>query len=221
MLTPTLLAVILVLCTPFASAVPFGDLNFESAAVPDPGPYFDYLEWASVAPRWSHSSGDDTGWVYYYHPHVGCSQWFMLVDQYTSGLSPLSGKYSLALQSGGQYSYDTHPWVNAFISLSGYFPYSAHEIRLKATGNFGVYVNNTRIPMYGGGSSWSGDISAYAGQIAIVKIQNEDVYDEEWYLHTPVLLDDIQVPLVPEPSGFLTLAMSLIGSGLLIRRKRA
>ncbi|HET6453836.1 MAG TPA: hypothetical protein VFI02_05480 [Armatimonadota bacterium] len=221
MLTRTLLAVILVLCTSFAFAVPFGDLNFESAAVPDPGPYFDSLEWASVAPRWSHSSGDDTGWVYYYHHHVGCSQWFMLVDQYTAGYSPLAGNYSLALQSGGLYSGDTHPWVNAFISISGYFPYSASQIRLKATGNFGVYVNNTRISMFGGGSSWYADVSAYRGKNATVRIQNEDVYDEEWYLHTPVLVDDIQVPLVPEPSGCLILAMSLIGSGLLIRRKRA
>jgi hypothetical protein len=221
MLTRTLLAVILILVVSVSCPAAFTNLNFEQGTVANPGPTAQRLEWALGAPGWSHSAGDDTDPMYYYRPHVGCSQWFMLVDQYTAGLSPLSGSYSLALQSGGLYSYDYVPWVNAFISQTGRVPTYVRSIRLKATGDFGVYLNGNPIPLaYYGSNTYGGDISGYAGAMVTLKIQNNNDGGEEWYLDPPVVVDDIQFIPVPEPSGCLTLAMSLIGSAFLIRRRR-
>lgn len=78
-----------------------------------------FLDWATWSPGWSHSSGSDTGVLYYEYSHLGVSQWYLLVRNPGSlnyG-SPLAGNYSLAMRSGYQSGNDINaPWVNAYLS---------------------------------------------------------------------------------------------------------
>lgn len=144
----------------------FTNLDFESA---DLNEYSTNPSWNVAAPGWSHSDGDDTLGVYLDSGHVGISQVFSLVTRY-----PFSGQISFRFSSGwfDNQSYDS-PFVQAFISQTGLIPSDSETIRLLATGPFKVYVANVEIPMrLLGNTQWVGNVGAFAGQVAELKIVN-------------------------------------------------
>ncbi len=180
----------------------FINLNFERATGVPTTPGLAFLDWSTAAPGWSHSTGSDTSWVYWWAEHLGTSQYYLLMDASSPYYAPgtqLAGKYSLAFASGHENSADpTSPWVYAFISQTGTIPVGTLSLRMLATGPFQVTVGSVSILMYSlGGNSYGGDISSFAGQTAAVTIMNTATWE-----HTPTVVDNISFSTiaVPEPS---------------------
>ena len=186
----------------------FANLDFERARVLVNDPAFGALDWNVAAPGWGHSSGSDTSIVYYRAPHVGVSQYYLLVDSLSFSGSLLAGRYSLAFAGGHLSSVDPDsPWVQAYISQTGVIPGDAQSIRLLATGPFGVFVGGTPIAMQSlGGNAYAGDISAFAGSSAEFRIVNTSPT-----VQVPVVADDITFSpvAVPEPSTVVLIGAAL------------
>lgn len=198
-----------------ASAQDFVNLDFESATVQVNDLIYGFLDWRLAVPGWSHSDGQDTQVVYYRETHLGITQCFLLVDSLSPVWSPgaMEGEYSLFLMSGA-YSYYGGGWANAFITQTGLIPADTRSVRLLATGIFRLYLNNNEIPMVNlGGNAYGGDVSAYAGALAELKILNaaRPIPTE---VSVPVVADAIQFSTIaiPEPSA---LALLVAGGNLL------
>jgi hypothetical protein len=211
-----------------SSAQDFVNLNFENAIVPSRHPQpgeFVFLQWNTAAPGWSHSDGGDTSIIYYGSEHLGLSQYYILVDQYSPFYAPggqLAGRYSLAFASGIQQgSVPGSPWVNAYLAQTGLIPEGMNSLTLLATGPFQVYVDGVPISMTPTAENhgFIGDISQYAGTVAEIKIVNTALT-----VHTPTVLDNVSfspVP-VPEPTAIaiVALGVALLGGTRRIPRNR-
>jgi PEP-CTERM motif len=195
----------------------FTNLNFERAQVVVNDPDFGFLDWNLAVPGWSPSSGNDTSSVYYRSPHLGISQYYLLVDSISFPSSLLAGRYSLAFASGHLTSDPTSPWVQAYISQTGSIPNDARSIRLSATGIFDVFVGGVSIPMQAlGGNAYAGDISAFAGTTSEFRIVNTS-----WAVQDPVVADNIVFSSLsaPEPSSMALLGAGAIVSVIIWRRR--
>ena len=191
----------------------FVNTTFERPPFPQPPAptgFPQFLDWNTWAPGWSHSSGSDTGTLYYELPHVGISQWYLLVRNPGSlnyG-SPLAGNYSLAMHSGYQNNQDANsPWVNAFISQTAVVPTDSFSIRILATGPFAIFANGNAIPMFSlGGNQYGGDISAFAGASTEVKITSVSPVGNLGV--PPTIVDNLTFSpvAVPEPGTLALLA---------------
>ncbi len=191
----------------------FVNLGFENA---QPGPFPPaqssvHLDWNIAAPGWGHSSGFDTGYVYYGAGHIGSSQMYLLLSQ-SSYSPPLAGQYSLTFHSGyetyGPGSVPAGPWVNAFISQTGTISSSARSLQLLATGLFKVFLGGLEIPMLSlGDNRYGGDITSFAGTVAELKIVNDNPARN--YSLTTVDSISFSAVTVPEPNS---LTIALLGS---------
>lgn len=207
-----------------SSAQEFVNLDFENAFPPPRRPQAGeaiFLQWSTTAPGWSHSDGGDTSIIYYGSEHLGLSQYYMLVDQYSPFYAPggqLAGRYSLAFASGiKQGSVPGSPWVSAYLAQTGLIPEGMNSLTLLATGPFQVHVDGVPISMTPTAENhgFIGDISQYAGTVAEIKIVNTALT-----VHTPTVLDNVSfspVP-VPEPTAIaiVALGVALLGGA---RRK--
>ena len=180
----------------------FVNLDFEAAIVVPGDPFFGFLDWELAVPGWRHSDGSDTSIVYWGMQHIGMGQYYLLMDSSSPVYAPgtqLAGNYSLAFASGVRQSSDpSTPWVNAFIAQTGLIPPGTRSLQLLARGPFRVVVGGVDIPMYpGSGTSYSGDISRFAGTVAEVKIINTATT-----IHTPTVVDNIGFSSASAPAPF-------------------
>jgi hypothetical protein len=216
-----LLATTLAVSAPAFSAG-FTNLDFESAVVQINDPNFGVLDWALAVPGWNHGGGSGSEFVYYRHPHLGMTPWYLLIDDHEfnyGSFLPLAGNYSLSFWSGVASSNpeEGHPW--AFISQTGDILPGTRSLRLLATGSFSVFLDDVFIPMFHlGGNSYGGDVSAFAGTTANLTIRAEGSPDPS-VMPPPVLVDEIVfLPVaVPEPG---TLALALLAAGCLAQHRR-
>lgn len=213
-----------------ACAQSFVNLNFESASGIPSGPPQGvvFLDWNLAVPGWSHSSGGDTSQVFYFSEHLGLSQYYLLMSAdspYYATNTQLAGRYSLAFASGvsnaaaGGAS-PSNPWINAYIAETGLISPAAMSVRMLATGPFQVFINGTLIDMQSlGGNLYGGDVAAFAGSVAELKIVNTAPVG---MVHTPTVVDNVvfSPSPVPEPAAGLLVAGGLAGLAFL-KRPRA
>ena len=209
----------LALCTPVRGA-DFINLNFEQAQAPAlQGPGLAFLDWGVGAPGWSHSSGADTGSIFYGTVHVGNTQWFALTSAQSLPSLLLSGRYSFAFNSGyAAPSGPGSPFVQATLSQTGTIPTDARSLRLRALGPLAVFLGDTPIALHAlGGDLYAGDIEAYSGQTFELRLVNLSSG-----LSSPVAVDDIvfsPLAAVPELPALPAFAAGL-ACLLAIRRQR-
>lgn len=189
----------------------FGNLDFEGATVESNDPVFGFLVWDLAVPQWAHGGGSDSGVVYQGSHHVGLTPWYQLVDASAPGLSPLQGRYSLALANGHvDAQSEQSAWIESFIAQSGHVASSVRSVRFAALGQVELRVNGVAQVLHAlGGNQYAADITAYAGQTVALSFVNKSTA-----LHDPVVLDAISlspIAVVPEPG---TLAMVLVGLGI-------
>lgn len=194
----------------------FINLDFEQAVVQPLPPDNIFLDWTMAVPGWSHSDGASTSFVYYQQEHLGEQQIFLLMDSTSPVWAPgtqLDGEYSLAFASGVQSTDPASDWVNAFIAQTGDVPGSARSLRLLATGPFQVFLGGKEIVMFSlGDNAYGGDISAFAGSTAELKIVNTASAGD---IHYYSVVDDIVFSSepIPEPTTGLLI---WLGGGVLI-----
>ena len=210
---PCLALMLLFFATPVVKAA-FTNLDFESATVVLSTPVFGYLDWNLAVPGWSHGDGADTSIVYYNYPHVGTTQYYQLIDN-TMFPSPLAGTYSLAMKNG-YFSSSPSPWTQASIFQTGLIPADAFSVHVLATGSLRFLVNGNVIPMsHLTGNEYVGDISAYAGTTAEIKIVNAALEGNIPFL----TVDNVSFSVTPAPEPSRAL-LALIGSGAVLARRR-
>ena len=197
------LALALFTTAPRAPGQAFSNLDFEAAIVETNGQPWPamWLDWNLAAPGWSHSAGESTAIVFYFAEHLGMSQYFLLMDAISPYYAPgtqLAGDYSLAFASGRLNDPDpSSPWAYAYIAQTGPIPGGARSLQLLATGPFQVFLGGVDIGMSSrGGNAYEGDIAAFAGTLAELKIMNTATA-----VHTPTVVDNIV--FIPEPSSAL------------------
>ena len=221
----------ILICVLLTTASVFGqgfiNGSFERSPFQQPPPstgFPQFLDWATWAPGWSHSSGDDTGVLYYDRTHLGISQWYLLVRNPGSTFfgQPLAGSYSLAMHSGYFDNQDFNsPWTEAFISQTAIVPADTLSLRLLASGSVNVFANGNPVPLVPlGGNQYGADFSPYAGLLTELKISN--VTTPGNLGAPPTILDNISFSStpVPEPGTLALLILGGISSLALRTRKR-
>jgi hypothetical protein len=198
-----------------ASAQGFFNLDFEKGKVVSKDPTFGFLDWNVAVPGWSHSDGSDTQIVYRGSPHIGISQYYLLVDSALGpfSLQPIEGRFSLFLHSGRASSLDlSSPWVNAFIAQTGLIPANAQSLRLKAAGSIDVYIGGQRVDLQPlGGNGWGANIPDLAGQLKELRVVNAGSADS---FSGGLLIDSIRFSTVPVPEPSIAAGI-LLGLGVL------
>ena len=203
-----------------ASAQSFVDLDFDEARLSASAPAT--LPWDEAAPGWSHSDGDSTGYVYNNFSHAGYSQYYVLEP---APFGPASGLYGFGMRSGTFHEQEPRgDFVQAFLSQTGRLGATVTSVSLLTNSVFfGLSLNGQGIDMQPVGldpasptyaedvlsyvGEWTGDVSAFAGQVVELKIT--DLLPPTDF--SPLNIDEIRFLPVPEPS-----AAALFGLGLLI-----
>ena len=215
-----------------ADAQGFINLDFEQASIQpvyDDG-FFATLEWDLAAPGWGHSEVPDAAYVSYRNTHLGTGQRYLLVDSQSpspqTGLGALEGTYSFYLAGGGV----TPPgggeteYVNAYLTQTGTVPSDARSIRLLAQGVCRVFLNGSEVSLISlGGDSYGGDVSAFAGSAAELKIMDASrPIAEEIFVGVTVDGIEFSPIAVPEPSAMaLSCLAGLVLGTVAFRRTRA
>ena len=215
-------ALIAGLCMP-AAAQTFINLDFDQTTLPDPLPVPSFFDWAEGAPGWGHSIGENTDHLSYPSTHLGFSQTYALVPPAFSPFGAASGDFALAMRSGFFFEHEPRgDIVTAFVSQTGMVPGIAQTVSLLAAGSgFYLQLDSTIVPLvpvdldptsptyfedlltYAG--EWTGDVSAFAGQVVELKIYHADAPFRE------LTIDEIRFLPIPEPS-----TTALIGAGVLV-----
>ena len=212
-------AVVLACFATGTSAQSFEDLDFDAANVGTPyGPV--ELTWDRAAPGWSHADGDNTSditWV----PNAGYSQSYVLL---VSPFGAASGAYGFGLKSGTFHEDEPRgPFVYAEISQTGRL--GAQVTTLAMLGSsvmFEVTLNGIAIAMQPVGldptsptyaqdllyysGEWTGDVSAFAGQVVDLQITDLMTSPEASML----AIDQIEFLPIPEASTAAMLALGLL-----------
>jgi hypothetical protein len=204
-----------------AHAADFINLDFEQAQAPPlQPPAAALLDWDLAAPGWQHSTGADTGGVYYGATHVGNTQWFALVSAQSLPFWLQSGTYSFAFSSGyAAPSGPGSPFVQATLSQTGTVPADARTLQLRQAGPLAVFLGDTRIPLqHVGDGLFAGDITAYAGQMLELRLVNLSTQQGP-----AVVVDDLlfsPLALVPDAPPLATLGAGLAGLAAWMLRRR-
>lgn len=197
----------------------FTNLDFEAAIVAPANPPFGFLDWNLAAPGWSHSSGADSGIVYYGGTHLGLTQWFLLTDSATQPGGVLSGTYSMRFASGHESNSESAPWVNAYLSQTGVIPNDAKSLTLLANGPLGLSINGTSIPLVSlGGPSFAADVSSYSGSAVEIRFTNVSLQ-----IFDAVSIDNIgfSTSPVPEPATWILFCMGAVVAPVCRRARQA
>ena len=208
---------------PAAHGQEFINLDFEAGIVEPIGSTWPTVEWEEAVPGWSHSDGHDTTHLGYNNAtHVGITQAYGLIGSPVplGWPEPLEGTYSVMFRNGA-FCTTCRPnyWVHAFVAQTGLVPADALSIQLKAEGPLSVFLDGVEIPIVSlGGNDYGGDISAYAGSISELRIQNSR--PDPIMFPQALIIDAIEfspIP-IPEPAGGLLLFAG--GLALMFRRQR-
>jgi hypothetical protein len=206
-----------------ASAQSFINLDFDAARVPALEPFETaFLSWEQAAPGWSHSDGDDTGFVSYPSHHIGFSQFYVLVGT--------PGSFAMGMRSGlfrqPRPDSPSSDYVKAFLSQTGRVPDEAGLISLSAVEvdengsplglepDFAVLLDGQAIAMRPVLSDlelparWVGDVSTFAGRVVELKIVHTQ--PRENFLEGFLVVDDIRFLPIPEPSTAALLGMGIL-----------
>lgn len=205
-----------------AAAQSFVDLDFDSATLPGPADGVYALPWDQGAPGWSHPDGDSTDHVSYPFGHVGYSQTYVLTP---SPFGAASGPYGFAMRGGTFHEDEPRGgFVLARIWQTGQVAPSAISVNLLSSSYlFELVLGGKVIPMrpvgldpssptysedlMGYSGEWTGDVSAFAGQV--VELEIIDVMVEP---NPPMLeIDQIQFLPAPEPTPAALIAAALLG----------
>lgn len=198
-------ALALVLAAP--ARADFVNLDFEQAQLPGGSTVpISTLEWSAGAPGWSHTTGSDTGIVYYNAAHVGVTQWFMLVGEHNGWL--LEGAYSMAFRSGMSSSFDPNAtWVHAALWQTGTVPSTARSLQLRAFGPLAVFLGDTALPLQSlGGNLYGADVQAFAGQTLELRLVNTSNSLSDAVVVDSIVFSPSPVPELP--------TLALFGLGL-------
>ena len=204
-----------------APAQNFVNLDFDQALLPDPVQGMIFLPWSEGAPGWDHSDGESTDHLTYPDVHLGFSQTYALMP---APFGPASGLFGLGMRSGTFYEHEPRgAFVQAFLSQTGTVGAAVTSVSLLTSSFlFDVSLNGNRIDMQPVGldqtsptyaedllryvGEWTGDVSAFAGQVVELKISDREMPE----FSPRLIVDEIRFLPVPEMS-----TAALLGPGLL------
>lgn len=212
-----------------ASAQAFADLDFDAARPPVPTP--TTLSWSQAAPGWGHSDGDSTDYVYFNFSHLGYSQYYVLEP---TPFGPSSGPYAFGMRSGTFHEEEPRgSFVSAFIAQTGRLGDGVTSVSLLANSPFfGLSLDGQVILMrpvgldpasptyaqdvltYAG--EWTGDVSAFAGQVVDLRITDTLPADDL----SALVVDEIRFLPLPEASTTASIGLGLLAVLLGVRRGR-
>lgn len=202
-----------------ASAQDFVNLDFDEAQLPVPTPAI--LPWSEGAPGWGHSDGDSTGYVYFNFSHLGYSQYYVLES---TPFGSSSGPNAFGMRSGTFHEQEPRgDFVQAFLSQTGTLGRGVTSVSLlTSSAFFELTLNGQAIDMRPEGldpasptypedvltyvGEWTGDVSAFAGQVVDLRITDLLPPDD----FSALVVDEIQFLPVSEASP-----AGLFGLGLL------
>lgn len=213
------------------SAQGFVDLDFDAAHPPGPpGSGTGYMPWDQAAPGWGHPDGDSTSYVSWI-PNAGYSQSYVLV---LSPFGSASGPYGFGMHGGTFYEDDPGSgFVEAWISQTGQLGPTVTSVSLLSSSYlFGVTLNGIGIAMQpvgldptsptyaedlmGYSGEWTGDVSAFAGQVVDLQITDFQTAPES----PGLVIDQIAFAPVPEPAPATLFALGLLAVLVASRRGR-
>ena len=206
-----------------ASAQTFVNLDFDQARLESIPPPSIFLPWEEAVPGWGHSDGDSTEFVYYLTEHLGFSQVYKLLDAANSPFGAASGAWAVGMRSGTFREQEPRgPFIDAFLSQTGTVPAGARELSiLSSSFMFSVTFDGASIPLRPTGldpssptypedlqsysGEWIGDVSAFAGQVVELKVQNTNPDGQ-----ATLVVDEVTFLPVPEPSTTALMGLGLV-----------
>lgn len=207
-----------------ARAQTFVNLGFEQASLPDPQQGIS-LTWGQGAPGWNHNESAEGDFLGYPDVNAGFSVSYALFPLSDCCANYGLGSFALAMHSGTFYEHEPRgPFVQASVWQTGVIGLGVKTVSMFASNAaFSLTLDGTVIDMrpvdldpasptyetdlqhYGG--QWTGDVSAFAGQVVELRINDLALPENEPRL----LIDDIRLLPVPEPS-----TATLLGLGVLM-----
>jgi hypothetical protein len=192
--------------------------------------YDMHQPWEVAVPGWSHTTGSDTGQVFFRGMHLGSSQMFVLVENATPWMEdlpaagPERGAYALAMQSGwdpwpGEPGDPPPAWVHAAVWQEVTLPPGLASVSFFAHGEVRATFNGIGLVQVPSRPGYIvADLRRFAGMSGELRFTNDYAADfAEGYPEVSwpeVILDDITFAFIPEPAaatpwGVLGLLMAL------------
>ena len=214
------------------AAQTFADLDFDDARFAVPPEAAPWLDWNEAAPGWNHSAGEGTGQVSYLTGALGFAQSYVLLDVPHSPFGEASDLFALGMRSGRSVASLPGSYTEAFVSQTGRVPSDAASLVLLASSeHFVVMLDGEAVPMLnvglgppGAGLSpflWAGDISSFAGREAELRIIDTFPGGEGGFSSDALVIDEVRMLPVPEPSTAAMLAGGLLWMGMIRKGRRA